>query len=31
MKKKNEFISREDISRHVAVDKVIGAAALKKT
>ncbi|OQD57962.1 formate dehydrogenase accessory protein FdhD [Methanobrevibacter arboriphilus JCM 13429 = DSM 1125] len=29
-KEKNEFISREDISRHVAVDKVIGAAALKK-
>ena len=26
----NEFISREDISRHVAVDKVIGAAAKKK-
>ena len=25
-----EFISREDISRHVAVDKVIGAAAKKK-
>ena len=25
-----EFISREDISRHVAVDKVIGAAARKK-
>ncbi|MCL2116570.1 MAG: formate dehydrogenase accessory sulfurtransferase FdhD [Methanobrevibacter sp.] len=29
-KKNNEFISREDISRHVAVDKVIGAAARKK-
>ena len=25
-----EFITREDISRHVAVDKVIGAAAKKK-
>lgn len=29
-KQENEFISREDISRHVAVDKVIGAAARKK-
>jgi len=27
---KNEFIVREDVSRHVAVDKVIGAAAKKK-
>lgn len=25
-----EFIVREDVSRHVAVDKVIGAAAIKK-
>jgi formate dehydrogenase accessory protein FdhD len=27
---KDEFIVREDVSRHVAVDKVIGAAAKKK-
>ena len=27
----NNFISKEDISRHVAVDKVIGAGALEKT
>ena len=26
----NEFLVREDVSRHVAVDKVIGAAAKKK-
>ncbi|RBQ22457.1 Protein FdhD [Candidatus Methanobinarius endosymbioticus] len=28
--KNNEFIVREDVSRHVAVDKVIGAASRKK-
>jgi FdhD protein/cysteine desulfurase len=27
---KNEFIVKEDVSRHVAVDKVIGAGAMKK-
>jgi len=29
-KEKDEFIAIEDVSRHVAVDKVIGASALKK-
>lgn len=29
-KEKNMFISREDISRHVAIDKVIGASAIEK-
>jgi FdhD protein len=29
-KENEEFITREDISRHVAIDKVIGAAARKK-